>query len=279
MIQDIGPHVFHNEYCPKPPEKESCLLVYRQKEVLLKRNAKGEIRFPTFEEMEPYNGGLYEEYTYLFTIDSRRFYLGTNISAEPLSGYAMENLEVFRTAVPKELAFAGITGAQLYRWYESRRYCGKCGCKMRPHEKERMMYCPECGSQEYPRIMPAVIIGITDGNRILMSKYADRDFKKYALIAGFAEIGESIEDTVRREVMEEVGLKVKNIRYYKSQPWSFSDTLLLGFYAELDGDGKVTLDREELALAEWFERDEIPVKESDLSLTNEMIIQFRDGKI
>ncbi len=72
--------------------------------------------------------------------------------------------------------------------------------------------------------MPGSIIGVTDGDKILMSKYAGRAYKKYALLAGFTEIGETIEETVQREVMEEVGLKVKNIRYYKSQPWSFSDT-------------------------------------------------------
>lgn len=92
-----------------------------------------------------------------------------------------------------------------------------------------MMRCEHCGQMEFPKICPAVIIGVTDGNRLLMSKYAGRDYKKYALIAGFAEIGETIEETVQREVMEEVGLKVKNLRYYKSQPWSFSDTLLFGF--------------------------------------------------
>lgn len=110
-----------------------------------------------------------------------------------------------------------------------------------------MMYCPECRITEYPKISPAVIVGVTHGNKLLMSKYANRDFNKYALIAGFTEIGETIEETVRREVMEEVGLKVKNIRYYKSQPWSFTDTLLFGFFAELDGDETITLDREELA--------------------------------
>ena len=76
--------------------------------------------------------------------------------------------------------------------------------------------------------------------------------------------------------MEEVGLHVKNLRYYKSQPWSFSDTLLMGFFAEVEGDDSITLDREELALAEWFERENIPVSESDISLTSEMIEHFRN---
>lgn len=87
------------------------------------------------------------------------------------------------------------------------------------------MRCPDCGQMEYPKISPAVIVGILHKDKILMSKYAGRDnITYYALIAGFTEIGESIEETIRREVMEEVGLKVKNIRYYKSQPWSFSET-------------------------------------------------------
>ena len=79
--------------------------------------------------------------------------------------------------------------------------------------------------------------------------------------------------------MEEVGLKVKNITYYKSQPWSFTDTLLMGFFCELDGEAEITLDKEELALAEWFEREDIPVKAEDLSLTNEMMMVFKEGKI
>ena len=119
---------------------------------------------------------------------------------------------------------------------------------------------------------------MTDHNRILMSKYAGRTYKKYALLAGFSEIGETVEQTVAREVMEEVGLKVKNIRYYKSQPWAFSDTLLMGFYCDLDGNDAITLDREELAVAEWFEREDIPVEPSRDSLTNEMILQFKNER-
>ena len=146
-------------------------------------------------------------------------------------------------------------------------------CRMK---KERMMRCPECGLMEFPKICPAVIIGVTDGGRILMSKYAGREYKAYALLAGFAEIGEPIEDTVRREVMEEVGLQVKNITYYKSQPWLLSDTLLLGFFCELDGEDKIRLDEQELALAEWVERKDITVEPDDLSLTNEMMLAFKN---
>lgn len=278
MIQDIAPHIYKNEYKPVPPKKDSYLLIYDGNKSLVKME-EGQITFPTFEELEKWNTHLYENYTYLFSIDEKGFYLAADIDCGQLSGYIWENVQMFRSTKPQHMAFAGITGCQLNRWYQSRKFCGRCGKQMKHDEKERMMYCESCGQMEYPKICPAVIVGITDGNRLLMSKYADRDYKKYALIAGFTEIGEMVEDTVRREVMEEVGLKVKNIKFYKSQPWSFTDTLLFGFFAELDGEDTITLDREELALAEWFEREEIPVTDRAISLTNEMILAFKNNEV
>ena len=279
MIQDISPHHFKNEYQPQPPRREDYWLCYDGRKVLLKAEA-GEIDYPTFAEMEStcQKEDLYEDYTYLFSIDDKRFYLGDAKYAEKLDDYTWEDTQIFRSAAPKYLQFAGVTGWQLYRWYDTRKFCGHCGTSLVHDEKERMMRCPKCGNMEFPKICPAVIIGVTHGNKLLMSKYAGREYKKYALLAGFAEVGEPIEETVRREVMEEVGLKVKNITYYKSQPWSFTDTLLMGFFCELDGEEEITLDREELALAEWFEREDIPVKEEDLSLTNEMIMVFKNGR-
>lgn len=275
MIQDIYPHIYRNEYTPKKPEKESFVCVYRGREVLLKDCE--EIVFPTIAELEKYDTDFTEKCTYLFSIDGRAFYLAEDFQKES-EEYCWKDTEMFRRLKPQHLAFAGITGFQLYCWYQSHRFCGKCGKEMVKDNKERMLKCKNCGQMEYPKISPAVIVGVTDGNRLLMSKYADREYKKYALIAGYAEIGETIEETVKREVMEEVGLKVKNIRFYKSQPWSFTDTLLLGFYADLDGEDKITLDREELALAEWFDREDIPITERNISLTNEMILHFKEEK-
>lgn len=278
MIQDIAPHRFDNAYRPAEPKKDSIALCYKEKFCLLKMTEE-EIRFPAFRELEISNPDIYENATYLFSIDGEHYYLVSDVDTEDLQEYSYERTEIFRGADPQYRAFAGITGYQLYQWYRKHRYCGQCGSPMRPDEIERMMYCDTCGNMEYPKICPATIIGLTDGDRILLSKYAGRTFKKYALLAGYAEIGETIEETVRREVMEEVGLKVKNIRYYKSQPWSFSDTLLMGFYCDLDGEDTITLDQDELALAQWFDRDEIPVEPSRDSLTNEMIIRFKNHEI
>lgn len=277
MIQDIEPHHLDNQYKPVPPDKDSIALYYEDHAALMKVSEKG-ISFPSFADLEHLNREIYKECIYLFSVDDERYYLVNEIDRSMLLDFQMKNTEIFRTADPQDRAFAGITGYQLYNWYKDRKYCGRCGKRLKHGEKERMLVCEACGNTEFPKICPAVIVGVTDHNRILMSKYAGRTYKKYALLAGFSEIGETVEQTVAREVMEEVGLKVKNIRYYKSQPWAFSDTLLMGFYCDLDGNDAITLDREELAVAEWFEREDIPVEPSRDSLTNEMILQFKNER-
>jgi NAD+ diphosphatase len=142
-----------------------------------------------------------------------------------------------------------------------------------------MIYCESCGFQSYPTISPCVIVAVHDGDRLLLTKYAGRAYTNYALIAGFAEIGESLEQTVHREVKEEVGLKVKNLKFYKSQPWPFTDTLLAGFFAELDGDDNITLQEDELALGVWMNKDDIPPAGLKISLTGEMMEAFRTGSV
>lgn len=272
MIQDIAPNIYKNKYTPCTPEAGDFILVFDGRNVLVKEE-EGEIHLPVFSELT----GEYS-CTYLFAIDEHRFFLGSKWMEGELDGYEWRDIQIYRNANPKHFGFAIITGWQLYRWYDTRKYCGRCGTRMEKDEKERMMKCPKCGLMEFPKICPAVIVGVTHGNKILMSKYAGREYTKYALLAGFTEVGETPEETVKREVLEEVGLKVKNIRYYKSQPWSMSDTLLMGFFCDLDGDDQsVKIDKDELALAEWFERDKMPVEPEGVSLTNEMMMVFKKG--
>ena len=180
---------------------------------------------------------------------------------------------------PKYRAFAGLVGYEYDSWYSTRRFCGKCGTRLVHDMVERMVRCPKCGTMEFPKLFPAVIVGIVDAKRdkVLVSRYANREYKRYALIAGFCEMGETVEETVHREVMEEVGLKVKNLRYYKSQPWPPSSSLLFGFFCELDGSNQIKLDDHELECAEWIERSQLPADE-DYSLTREMMQVLRDRR-
>lgn len=281
MIQDICER-YHNEYREQKAEDADYCMFVKGREVLL-RKVENEISYLTYAKVKKYVRP--EDMIYLFSIGEgekqKKYFLCPNTSLPDvyLGEYTYENQNIFRVAKPKEQAFAGVTACQLANWYGNTRYCGCCGALLVHDSKERMMKCPSCHAMHYPKISPAVIIALTDGNRILMTKYADRDYKKYALIAGFTEIGETLEETVKREVMEEVGLRVKNVRYYKSQPWSFSDTLLMGFFCELDGKDTICMDREELSVAEWVNCEDMNVTFDDVSLTNEMMIAFKENKI
>ena len=229
--------------------------------------------------------GVACDYHYLFSIDNYKYFLASSKDCDPenaaimIDGYHYEDVRIFRSALSRHTAFAGITAHHLFGWYQSNRFCGRCGQKMVPDHRERMLFCPDCRNMVYPRISPAVIVGVVNGDKILMSKYAGRSYTNYALIAGFTEIGECAEQTVSREVMEEVGLKVKNIRYYKSQPWAFSGSLLMGFFCELEGSDEIRLDTSDLAEAGWYSREEITLEDDHVSLTREMILYFKNGNI
>ena len=277
MIQDIYPQIFHNEYERRQPDEDAKVLIYRDRKCLLRQKTREGIVFPTAGDC-----GEALDYVYLFRIDDEEYYLGRAADAHALdpllrAKYDWEDIRLFRAAEPRDRCFAGVTGFQIALWYARHRYCGACGELLQEDEYERMMRCPACGELYYPQICPAVIIGVTHRGKLLMSRYRDRSYSRFALLAGFNETGESIEQTVHREVMEEVGLRVKNLRFYRSQPWSFSDTLLMGFFCELDGsDDSILLDGNELLEAGWYRPDQIPEDEEHASLTSEMMTVFRD---
>lgn len=141
-----------------------------------------------------------------------------------------------------------------------RKFCGRCGHPTIHSTTERACICPECGQIEYPKISPAVIIAIvdTEQDKILLTRYAGGSYRHWALVAGFVEVGETFKGAARREIMEEVGLKVSDLVYYKSQPWSFSDSAMIGFFAKLEGDPSITLQESELGEAKWFSREDVP---------------------
>ena len=217
------------------------------------------------------------DFLYLFSLSGSPIFLMSDFSREEAPpGFEMTPVAELRQGQPQQLAYAGVLGHQLYRWYMARRFCGHCGGKAVHDTKERMLYCAGCDQREYPTIMPAVIVGVIHGDSLLLTKYAGRVNPRRALVAGFTEAGETPEQTVRREVLEETGLRVNQITYYKSQPWPFSGSLLLGYFARLEGPDEITLEAQELAEAIFVPREEIDVPYEGKSLTNEMICRFRD---
>ena len=278
MIHDIGPRIFNNVFKNKEAQAHDLFLTYRGDTVLVKED-KDKLWYPSFSDFESEYPNLIDTARFLFTIDEIDYYLVDKKEINPIKGWAFVSTQKFRTETKYWRSFAGAIGWQLNRWYDNHLFCSKCGKVMTHSDKERMLHCDSCGFNVYPTISPCVIVGVYDKDRLLLTKYAGRAFKNYALIAGFVEIGESLEDAVHREVKEEVGLSVKNLQFYKSQPWPFTDTILAGFFAELDGDDKITIQEDELALGEWTNREDIPPEDLKISLTGEMMEAFRTGGI
>ena len=276
MIQDIAPRVFRNQFQNKKVRPQDLFLAY-QGDTVLVREDQDKLWYPSFADFAASQPNLAQTAQFLFAIDEINYFLVEEKDLETAPGWSYVPTSRFRSETKYWRSFAGAVGAQLNRWYRDHRFCSRCGKPLQRSPKERMLYCATCGLTVYPTIAPCVIVAVYDGDRLLVTKYAHRAQSNYALVAGFAEIGESLEQTVRREVMEEVGLTVKNIRYYKSQPWPFTDTMLAGFYAELDGNDTILLDENELAVAVWLKREEIPEANMRISLTSEMMEAFRRG--
>ncbi|MDO4962468.1 MAG: NAD(+) diphosphatase, partial [Eubacteriales bacterium] len=169
----------------------------------------------------------------------------------------------------------------LAHWYSTNKYCGRCGAKLMHAENQRALKCPECKNVIFPRINPIIITAVLDGDKMLVAKYNRAHYNprnnQYVLLAGYVEIGESYEDTVRREIKEETGLVVKNIRYVASQPWPFSQTTIAGFYAEADSSLPLKRQESELSVLEWVKREDLPPRKNMTSITDNLIEWFRHG--
>jgi len=277
MIQEIEPHIFDNSFCMKKASENDKVLIYLKNKVLLKKE-NNKIYFPEFYQIEEYIGDIYEKAEYCFSVDMVGYYLYRNLEIKEFEGFKFYDIKILRESKPKENAFIAITGSQIYRWKENRKFCGKCGGEMENSICERALICKKCGQIEYPKISPAIIVAIINKDKLLVTRYANRSYTAYALVAGFVEIGETFEETVKREVMEEVGLRVKNITYYKSQPWAFSDSQMIGFFAELDGNDKITLDENELSEGKWIKFEEIQEAENEASIGQELMKVIKNGE-
>ena len=175
--------------------------------------------------------------------------------------------------IEEELFWLAARGYHLINWDRNSSFCGRCGAKNLSKEGEHSKYCPKCGASVYPRISPAVIVAITKGDKLLLAQNVNNKNKFYSVLAGFVEPGESLEDCVRREIMEEAGIEVKNINYFGSQPWPFPDSLMVGFTAEYAG-GDLKLDPTELCDAEWFTADRLPQIPGKISISRKLIQWF-----
>jgi NAD+ diphosphatase len=171
----------------------------------------------------------------------------------------------------------GVAGraTQLIDWATTNRFCGRCATPTERVQGERCMRCPKCGLLAYPRITPAIIVLVRKGDEALLARGARFPLPFYSTLAGFAEIGETLEETLAREVREEVGVEVKNIRYFGSQPWPFPNSLMIGYTAEWAG-GEIKIDEKEILDAHWYRADALPQIPPKISIARRLIDAWLD---
>lgn len=265
MIQDIAPSCLHNSWQQLKPSADSFVMCFRDGK-LLALISDGEPHFPRYQNEA--------DAVYLFSVDEESFFLA-DVTEMP-AGYQFYTIRELRDQCSGKYLYAAFTAFHLHQWYAENRYCGICRGAMQHDSAERALICSDCGHKIYPRINPAVIVGVVSNGKLLVTRYR-RGYAHNALVAGFTEIGETLEECVAREVMEETGLRVRNIRYYKSQPWGMAQDILMGFFCEADGSETITMDDNELKSACWLQPDEIELQPQQHSLTNEMMELFQDS--
>lgn len=272
MINELNPGIFNSKYIYElDPNDNDLLLCYRDNQVLLKKSVD-DYEFPRRKDFKK----CAEPPVYLFSINSDHCFGLVNPQLDDAT-FEYQDVFVLRNIRSKELAWIGSVGHQLMSWLNNNKYCGRCGARTELKKDERATVCASCGLINFPKISPAVIVAITCNNRILLAKGKNYKGDFYALIAGYVDIGETIEETVAREVKEEVGLDIKNLKYYKSQPWPFSGSLMLGFTAEADDTQPIVIDDTEIKEAGWFSRGNLPSHASAVSISGDLIAAFEKG--
>jgi NAD+ diphosphatase len=191
----------------------------------------------------------------------------------PPAGMALLGLRaVYGKVDPETYRLAG-RAVQIVEWDRTHRFCGHCGTPTAMKSDEIARVCPNCGALFFPRISPAIIVLIQDGDRALLARSHRFPPGRYSTVAGFVEPGETLEETVVREVSEEVGVQIRNIRYFGSQPWPFPHSLMIGFTAEYAG-GEIRIQEAEIADARWFRVDELPDLPPRMSIARQLIDWF-----
>jgi len=159
---------------------------------------------------------------------------------------------------------------QVANFVRTHQFCGQCGKRMFTIHWEVAAQCRNCGHRAYPRISPAVIMAVVKGDQVLLGKNKRNKGEIYSVLAGFVEVGETLEQTVAREVKEEAGIAIKNIRYFGSQPWPFPHNIMVAYVADYES-GEIEIDENELIAADWFSADDLPEIPGEHSIARQLI--------
>ena len=238
------------------------------------------VRRTTIDETLPYIvspiifESLLVDKQYLGTYGSTGCYAARLPAGAPLpDGFDWIGLRELFGVIEEDLLWIAGRANQMVHWAANHQYCGRCGKPTREKQDERARICDACHLVNYPRISPAIIVAVVRDNRLLLARSTRFKAGFHSVLAGFVETGETLEETVRREVFEEVGIDVRNIRYFGSQPWPFPDSLMVAFTAEYAG-GEITLNDDEIVTADWYTAADLPRVPVKLSIARSLIDWF-----
>lgn len=208
-------------------------------------------------------------------LDGVHVYCAEVVEAAPSPNENFEFLDLRQLyeRLPQDLFILSWRAIQIVNWDRNHRYCGRCGGLLVQAAQDRCKICEPCGLKYFPRISPAIMVLIGRPGAVLLARSKQFPLGMYSALAGFVEPGETLEACVHREVAEEVGLQVANLRYYGSQPWPFPDSLMIAFVADYLG-GEIQVDGEEVVEADWFAIDDLPKIPGEMSIAGKLIRHF-----
>jgi NAD+ diphosphatase len=277
MIHEIHPHSFSNQFLVLHEiGLDDFVFHFHEDHLLLKTTPDG-FEIPRKRDIPGFSDTLKKKF--LFSFNQVPCFLVFNLPETTDSSLIYKEIGIFRSLKQKEILWISQVGYQLMNWLLLNKYCGKCGAETREKPDERALICPACNTIVFPRISPAIIVAILCNDKILLAHGKGFPENWYSLVAGYADIGESLEETVAREVREEVGLQISHIRYYKSQPWPFSGSMMIGFFADAESHQEIRVDNREITHADWFTRGNLPNHPPGLSIAGEMIDRFEQDEI
>lgn len=211
---------------------------------------------------------------YLGALEGRHcFAVDLTPEATAPAGMALDGLRPLWPLIGEDLFRVGGRAFQILNWDRTHQFCGRCGAATRHHARDRARECPACGLLSFPRLSPAIIVRVSRGRELLLARSPRFQEGMYSVIAGFAEPGETLEETVMREVREEVGIEVRDVRYFASQSWPFPHSLMVGFTARYAG-GEICIDGDEIEDAGWYTPERLPGLPSHISISRSLIDTF-----
>ena len=265
--------MFKPDFIPPADEPDSALwFIFDTGRLLIKIKSDGFSMLNT-SDLAKFKSAFIRK-QYLGTLDGRHCF-AAEFAGNPIADteLAFKDLRGLFGMLEEDLIWIAGRANQLVNWNQSHQYCGRCGKRTQDKTDERAKICSDCGLINYPRLSPAIIVAVLKNDRILLGRNKRFRLPFYSVLAGFVEPGETLEECVKREIREEVGITVKNIRYFGSQPWPFPDSLMIAFIADY-ARGKICTDDSEIIDAAWFAKDNLPQIPPKISIARQLIDWF-----